>query len=77
MAITVTKPFRMGSNFEWKDKSQAAEDFRRLATRYPDVKAKCFDVKFRDCEHFDSRNTLKRHLAPETLAKTSLTWIRC
>ena len=31
-----------------KDKNQAAEDFRRLTTRYPDVKAKCFDVKFRD-----------------------------
>ena len=27
-----------------KDKNQAAEDFRRLTTRYPDVKAKCFDV---------------------------------
>ncbi len=26
----------------------AAEDLRRLAARHPDVKANCFDVKFRD-----------------------------
>ena len=31
-----------------KDKNQAAEDFRRLTVRYPDVKANCFDVHFRD-----------------------------
>ena len=31
-----------------KDKNQAAEDFRRLTTRCPDAKTKCFDVKFRD-----------------------------
>ena len=31
-----------------KDKNQAAEDFRRLTVRYPDVKANCFDVKFPD-----------------------------
>ncbi len=31
-----------------KDKNQAAEDFRRLTARDPDVKANCFDVKFRD-----------------------------
>ena len=31
-----------------KDKNQAAEDFRRITARYPDVKANCFDVKFRD-----------------------------
>ena len=31
-----------------KDKNQASEDLRRLTTRYPDVKANCFDVKFRD-----------------------------
>ena len=61
-------------NFEWKDENQAAEGFRRLTTRYPDVKAKCFDVKFRDCEHFDSRNTFKPHLAPEALDREPFKW---
>ena len=31
-----------------KDKNQAAEDLRRLTARHPDVKANCFNVKFRD-----------------------------
>ena len=31
-----------------KDKNQAAEDLRRIVARDPDVKANCFDIKFRD-----------------------------
>ena len=31
-----------------KGKNQAAEDFRRRAARYPDVKANCIDVEFKD-----------------------------
>ena len=31
-----------------KNHDAAAQDFRRMSERYPDVSAKCTDVKFRD-----------------------------
>jgi len=49
-----------------KGKNQAAEDFRRRAARYPDVKANCIDVEFKD-----SRGRRGQKDAP---VQNTLTW---
>ena len=43
-----------------KNHDAAAQDFRRLPERYPDVSAKCTDVKFR-------LNASPAHYAPDAL----------
>jgi hypothetical protein len=71
-----------------EDENQAAEDLRRLAARHPDIKANCFNVKFRDSRgrrgqkdtsKFGGLQKVTRKLVENmsTCSISVLLWLRC